>query len=640
MLPSRGSIGIFLILTYLPILLEIIFKRESVSAFAFWEDARNLTIFMVAFRTIFSWEVVNGHNLLIAMGYIPFLWYFFYSRKFSRIIFPLFTGFFTLVPPHSIGAHKLIPELYIYQISVALALTSILVQIITDKKRLYVSNNIRYFIYFLGYHIFLFFLTQNPENSLHHLIKLFLFFLLSFVSAIYLKKRLYLPVFILGATLNLIVLIGFAIFIQLNSDFVLNTNTNLFAMYAEWIVLILMINYHSGEKKYKLITLFIQIAIISILIYIDAKGSIASIAIALILVWSGIFISKSNPISHRFLKYSFIITGILIILGFFVYYYPLTDSLKIRTELWKLSMNGILENPKFFLFGRFDYGPYLLIKHSDNFFNFAYLEQLFSNLGNHWYIDTHPHSEAISILYGSGILGFLGHYAIQFYAIFLCLKKNDYLSKVYLSLVTVYLIHGIIEPISTTYFTGILFYVILFRILSEDKDSKIRFFRINLKASLILILLIFNLSLFLRSYYSKEIFKSIFIEKSKYLSDSNHIENREKNYKSLILLSQKILFLNPLTSDLYQLYGKNILLGEDLEICRNECKNDSLRNLCFSFYLSPSASRVFDLKEKINETNLTCDQFPFFRNTSLSGYQKIYEIIKRNTEKEKSEFKP
>lgn len=135
-----------------------------------------------------------------------------------------------------------------------------------------------------------------------------------------------------------------------------------------------------------------------------------------------------------------------------------SESNSIRRILWNLSIAGIFESPGRALFGSGHFGPYFLTSHHSPFVE---VDELVTLVGRYpWILDTHPHSDLISRLYGHGLLGFFIYLLICIKAIFRLSQHRTNLPVVGLLLTQV--IIGVTDPTSVAIVSGVLFWIPVF----------------------------------------------------------------------------------------------------------------------------------------------------------------------------------
>lgn len=135
---------------------------------------------------------------------------------------------------------------------------------------------------------------------------------------------------------------------------------------------------------------------------------------------------------------------------------------KERAVLWKLTQAGIFQSPWRALFGYGSFGPYFLFQHDAGFIAEPYLQLLPG-----WFWTVHPHSEYLSLLYGLGFSGFIAHFGLSFGLLFMAdaaaIKDpaRAYAGGALLGATVAIAFHGVVDPVSITIVTGLLFWILL-----------------------------------------------------------------------------------------------------------------------------------------------------------------------------------
>ncbi len=255
----------------------------------------------------------------------------------------------------------------------------------------------------------------------------------------------------------------------MNSPLVGGVNLNIAAASFE-VTFFLTLALFATETtmKLKAALLCFALVLIAAVVISGSRSALAGLAGAVsILIYIGMIKKYIHRPELRFgLAFAGMFGGISVSLLLAVYIFH-DSAFTCRLQLWKLALGGVIESPLSAILGTGYYGPYYLFRHyiGDISYFLPELEK------QPWLLTTHPHSDYMAVLYGSGLTGllaFLGIIALPFrLAIDDSLQKSRWFYFFFAGL-SALAIHGGGDPMSTVFYSGVLFWIFLAGVFSQS----------------------------------------------------------------------------------------------------------------------------------------------------------------------------
>lgn len=299
------------------------------------------------------------------------------------------------------------------------------------------------------------------DSSLDHLLKLMILlpagFLVASLYASYRSIRLPLLVslFSWAAVQGLIawVMSGFSSFM-----FFGGVNANTYAIFWSWIGAVLLLG-QAGRHRW--LPVFASLFLLILILVVGSRAGIAAvIGSGLLVIVHRLTLKRQfSPMARTTALTIGWVTGSALIAIIVLLDSGLSNN--IRATLWLHTVSGIQETWQTMIVGHGHFGPYSLLSHAVD--QQVPPEVKSEIIGNGWIVDTHPHSDWLSIAYGHGLIGLLIHLVLVVRCMY-TVNDSGYKLPLLAGLFS-QLIFGITDPTSIAVVTGLLFWISVFGIL-------------------------------------------------------------------------------------------------------------------------------------------------------------------------------